>query len=655
MNGSLNFWIYILYTVLGLLLFSNCEIAIGATPIKSTIDSEEDMVSLDSAEPIELRDFIKKISVLIHKNVIIDNKALGQVQILAPRKVSRGEAYEIFLSALDYLSLGIVEIGSLIRIQPKREALVGSYAPVVTTGSVQYSDRVYTQIFPLHHVRAEYMRNTLAFIVSSSSLIAYEPSNSIILTDTGNNLRKVAEFLEIVDRPDSVSNREFIHLKYTSAGEIGKLILDLFKGETNLSGDALKVITIETSNSLFLTGPVEKIRRAREAIEEFDKPLQEGEADRNGIFVRPLMFSDAKKLASLLNAIAPQEKTESAQGVVRKKQNLQIVADEATNSLLFKGSLSAYRSMNGIVRRLDEAKAQVFVECEILSVSEENNFSFLPSLLAGSGKSDGADVKTIVGYQASAMTPLIVAQATNTTNSIGSTQAKSVVSTFSRDMTVGVFPGGSVGLPGLGKISPGALVTLMKTDVYSRVLSSPKLLIMDNEEGNLSVGETLLFRSSKPDSSGNMTESIEKENVDITLKLKPSMTGSNALNLMIEVETNSVFGFADGGMPQIAKRKARQLVNFKNGQTVLISGIQNMSRSNTEKKVPLLGSIPVLGYLFQSKSVENRNNFTFIFLTAHIMRGAEDLQILFEKRFKEMNPRKTGFVMGSSDMDGQGG
>lgn len=606
--------------------------------LKSLELAEGDLVSLDFPEPVDLRDFVSTIAYWTNKNVILDTKVVGKIQIVGPRKVTKAEAYEAFLSALDTMNLSVLETGQIIRIQPKREVSVGGGPQLIDSKRVVYSDRVFTQIFPLKFLTADVVRNVLANIVSAT-IFTSPSTNSVIMTDTGFNLRKVSEFLAIVDHASFHANYEFIRLKHAPASEAAKMMNDLFKNDPLVGGEKFKFVLDEPNNSLVILGPPASMKRARDFLTAYDKPLSNPNGHvQGGIYVRPLMFADAKKLASILNSISPNQ----ARASTKAAEKFDITADEATNSILFKGPVEAFRSMNGIIRKLDEAKDQVFLEFNILAISESNNFSFLPSLLGGAGKSDGTGTQTIVGYEAAAMTPLIMAQANP---SGGAQNATLMTNAFQNDLTLGVFPGATVNIPGIGKITPGALLRIMKNDSYGRTLHSPQILTLDNEEANFTVGQTYWYETSKLDPQGVLTKSPQKENVDLTVKVKPTMSGSSYLNLQVEIDSNSVQGFTPEGIPQIAKRKARQLVNLKNGQTILISGIQNLSRSKTEKSVPFIGSIPLIGYLFSSKAIENTMEYVLIFMTAHTVRGAEDLHAIYEKRVKDQDPSNAQAVL----------
>ncbi len=624
----------------GLWVYAPSSVAkpVASTPVVvSNATSAEGEISIDFPDAVELKDLVGLISRWTNKNVILDKRVTGKIQILAPNKVTKQVAYEAFLSAVDALNLMVLETGSLIKIVPKREGL-NSTPPLMDARSINHSDRVYTQIFPLKYAGAEAVRNTVSRLTASTALVAHVPTNVLILTESGANLKRVGEFIDIIDRSSGEGlHYEFIPVRNLAASRVAKKVTELFQRQG--SHDGPKVIVDERSNSLVLAGNKSIFAGIHQFVTMLDQAPTFGETSESKIYIYPLSFADAKKVAAVLNSISPPSKNASRPAA----DKIQITADEPTNSLLVGSSFAAYKTLNPIIRRLDRERAQVFIDVDVIGVSATNNFSFLPSLLGGSAQSDGTGTKTIVGYQASQMAPLIVSQVN--ANSQSSTNAKTVASAFSQDLTIGMFSGTRINVPGLGLISPGLLLTAMKTDAHGRSISSPKLLTMDNEEANFTTGTTFIYKTTATDDVGNMSQRPEKENTELSMKVKPSVGGSEYLTLEIELNANSIASYTEDGIPIIAKKKARQLVNLKNGQTVLISGIRNLNRSTNETTVPFLGSIPVLGWLFNSRKTENSSDYVFVFMTTHIIRGANDLQALYEKRFKEMDPRKSRLAM----------
>lgn len=575
-------------------------------------------ISLDFPDPVELESLVKQVSVWTKKNVVLGPAVKGKVQFIAPRKLTKEEAYQAFLSALDLLGFSVLETGHVIKVIAKREAQQS--LPDVRRG-LPFSDRVVTQVFPLKYASADQMRLIVSNLVSPTGVISYTPTNVLIVSDSGYNLWKVADMIALLDHRGSGFKVEYVGIHYRAASEIEKFVKEAFKGDKILGN--VRFFSEDANNTLILAGKQDDLRRVRDFIQEIDKPAQTQKSSRQGIFVRPLAFGDAKKMSAVLNALSPSTRQNTDRG------DLKISADESTNSLLISGSSHAFRRMNGIIRRLDIQKKQVYFKIEVLEIGESHNLSFLPSLLAGAGGAEGA--KTVVGFETQKMAPLVIGGAEGAT----AQQKLSSLSSFKDDLSVGVFSGTQVKFAGVGSFSPGAIISFVKADTTAKVLSSPHLLTAENEEASFSVGRQFIYKRADADEAGLITNSVEKERVELAVTLTPKVSSAgNDVRLDLSIDANTVTNVTEDGIPLVGKKKARQIVHLKNGQTILISGIQNTSRLEKVKKAPLLGELPVLGFLFTSRSKELTTSNTMIFVTAHVVVGSEDLKAIFKSKFE---------------------
>ena len=311
--------------------------------------------------------------------------------------------------------------------------------------------------------------------------------------------------------------------------------------------------------------------------------------------------------------------------------NVEITADESSNSLLITGSRSSYQSVNSILRKLDVRRSQVFVEADILDLSTTNNFNFSTSIFGGAKSGQNPIVTT---WQGKAFAPIIAAQTATPTPASGAAAAGAFAAD---DMTIGILSAKTVKIPGLGEFSPGALIKLIKTDDNTRVLSSPHIMTADNEEAKITVGEKVYFRSlSEPSATGIQTSKVEREDVDLSLTLKPTISNSNYVTMKVDIDASSFGGLdAVSQLPKIKKRKTGQVLTVKNGQTVVISGLVTTQEYETFQKIPLLGDIPIIGWLFRNSRIGHNTSNMVIFLTPHVVHGADDLAAIYQEKIKE--------------------
>ena len=236
-------------------------------------------------------------------------------------------------------------------------------------------------------------------------------------------------------------------------------------------------------------------------MKKFDIPVDDPSAQA-AIHVRPLDYADASKLSSTLSALASgsskrkrppgsrSSRSSSTASVADLGDGVKITADQASNSLLITGSRAAYEALNSIIRKLDVRRSQVFVEADILDINENNDLKFGWSLLSGSGSQEGA--KQIFGWQGGAGAQSLVTAVGSTTGAASASNLASLANVFAQDLSIGFMAGKSVEFAGM-KLTPSAVINLMKADGNATLLSSPHILTSNNEEAKITVGQTVFY------------------------------------------------------------------------------------------------------------------------------------------------------------------
>jgi general secretion pathway protein D len=629
----------------------------------AAVPAGQELVNIDFPEPTEIKDIIKAVALWTGKNVILDRNVNGKVQIISPRKVTKEEAYQAFLSALNLLALTTVETGKVIKIMPVRTAVKGNLKTFLGSSWTPMTDEIITQIVPLKYIDAKEIQATLSRIVTSNAMIAYPPTNTLIVSDSGYKVRRVLDILELLDVQGQQAQVAIVPIRYAEAKSIADKVSEIFKntsaatkGTSASSYRSYKIMTDERTNSVIIFGPPRTIADVKALVQKFDIPLDDP-SRQSTIHVRPLDYADAKKLASTLSALATGSKNTrtparrppvgGAPGaaaaaeplsVAELSDDVKIAPDESSNALLITGSHSAYQTINALIRKLDLRRSQVFVEADILDINMNSGFKFGTSIFAGRGGPNNTSIATT--WQAAPLSPLIAAQATQgaagATSATSQAQIEKVAGVFAQDMTVGILSGKEVEIAGLGKFRPGALIQMIKSDANTRILSSPHVLTANNEEASITVGEKIFFKTSDINpTTGTPIPKVEKEDVDLTLGIKPNISHANYVTLQINLESSSATLDSNTGLPKVNKRKTKQLVTVKNGQTVVVSGLVQTSEFQTFQKIPLLGDIPILGWLFRNSTVAHVRNNLMIFLTPHIIHGADDLAAVYKAKVEE--------------------
>ncbi len=624
-----------------------------------SVPEGRDLVNMDFPELTEIKDIIKAVAMWTNKNVILDRNVTGKVQMIFPKKVTKEEAYMAFLSALNKLNLTTVETGKVIKIMKVRDAVRGNLKTYLGSSWAPRTDELITQIIPLKYIDARQIQNTLSRIVSSNSMIAYEPTNTLIVSDSGYKIRRILEILELIDVQTQQPKVLIVPIKYSDPATISKKVNELLKpmagsrSQQRSAYNSFKILTDERSNSIIIFGPPRSIHDIRDLVKRFDTKVDDPQSQAT-IHVRPLDYADAKKLAGTLSSLATGNK--SGPGAIRRPpsqfsgndrgapsvaslgNDVKITAEESSNSLLITGSRTAYDSLNTLIRKLDTRQPQVYIKAEIFDLTDDNSLKLGTSIFAGFG-GEGTLAKGIGGWEAGGMAPLVMAQAQQAGlqngQALPASALQGVASSFSSDMNIGVLSGKGVSVPGLGTLSPGLLINLMKTDSNTRIVSSPQVLTSNNQEATVSVGETIFYKSSIKDAQGVVEPKPEKEPVDMSLTIKPNISHSNYLTLNIKLDSNSIQGWNEDNLPRVNKRKTTQIVTVKNGQTIVISGLMKTFESEVYKKIPLLGDLPVLGWFFRNSSLKSGTITLVIFITAYSIHGAADLAAIYEKQVED--------------------
>lgn len=635
-----------------LLVSSNMSFAQEEKVGADAIESGRELVNMDFPELTDIRDIIKAVSLWTGKNVILDRQVHGKVQIISPKQVTKEEAYQAFLSALNVLQLTPVETGKIIKILPIRAALKDNLKTYMGSQFTPRTDEVITQIVPLKYIDAKQIRSTLSRIVSSNAIIAYEPTNTLIISESGFKVQRILDIIQLLDVQTQQSQVAIVPIKYADAKSIAEKVRQIFTGggKGGSSYHTYKIMTDERTNAVIIFGPPRTIKDVRNLVKKFDTKVDDPSRQAS-IHVRPLDYADAKKLASTLSALTSSNsnsrtsrlrasplRTTAAKGapsstpsVAEVAEGVKISADESSNSLLITGSRSAYDAVNSIIRKMDVKKSQVFIETDVLDIGLNNDLSFGTSIFAGLP----TNYENVAAWEAGGMAPLVIGSAQGTDNQL--VNAADVAKTFANEFTFGVLAGDSVNVPGIGDITPGGIIKMLKSDSNTRVLSSPHILISNNEEGLFSSGKKIFFTSNKVnETTGTTTPTVEKEEVKLQLKIKPNISYSDYVTMTIELDADSLAGTdTKSGLPIISKRKTTQTVTVKNGQTVVISGLVETTESETYRKIPLLGDLPVIGWLFRNSILKKQKNNLVIFVTPHIVHGPQDLAEIYKEKLEE--------------------
>ncbi len=638
------------------LLFAVSLVTLLSPPVTAQLRSElpAGQVTLDFRD-VELQDLIQTISELTGRNFLYDDTVKGKVTIISPDTMTIDEAYQLFLSVLNVKGYTVVPSGKVNKIVPVKDAR-SENLPTVFGGHRQGTEQVVTRIVRLEHLDAENIASTILapLVPVTANILAYPPTNTLIITDSGANIDRLMRILRELDLPGSANVLEVIALEQADAEEAAKICTEVLNQpktarvrrtrneSVTTGGEAIsKVIPYKRTNSLIVMANTDDMALIKNLVSLLD---MESESRRSNINLYYLENADAETLAATLNEILSGIKTEArtagndrGSGSPLSAGPVTITADRPTNSLIVNANPEDYDVIRGIVEKLDIKRKQVYVEALILELSMDATQRLGVSL---QGAATYDDDSLIFGSSNQNTGPVGLGDALDSTG-IGVpsllTQAIDGLLTggFFKPITITGPNGNQITVPTLS-----VLIDISKTDSDVNILSAPRLLTSDNEEAEIIVGANVPIITGRLTDSGStglaQSVSVERQDVALILRFTPQVTEGNLVRLNVYQELTDIVP-ASAGLsasvgdpnevgPTFTKRVLRNTVLAENGKTVVLGGLIDTNVTESVTKVPILGDIPLLGWLFRRTSSQEEKTNLLIFINPRIIKDSSDLE-----------------------------
>ncbi len=595
---------------------------------------------------IELPVLAKFVSDVTGKNFIFDEQLKGKITIIAPSKLKIDDAFRLFTSVLELKGFTVTPSGvNAYKIIPS--AVAKQKGTAVVSGRLPVNESYIVRLIPLKHISSEEALGFLRPVVSRDGHIsAFTPGNLLLLIDSALNIEKVLKIIENIDRPSTVETPEIVYLRHAAAEDVARILNEGLKGMAKSPPRKVpfrsetRVVADTRLNAVVLFGPKGGRESMKRLIALLDVPSPEEQGRINVYF---LENADAEELAKVLEGVV--KSMETARPPAAKKgvkppgasARIVITPDEATNSLLIVASPSDYNNLVQVIKKLDRRRRQVYVEAMIVEASIDKlrelgarwrataKHKGEPVVIGGVGILDPTAIQSVI-YGLSGLT----AGGMGNFIDIPVIQVDSDGTTTTSTLTV----------PGFA-----ALFSLEEFSGVVNVLSTPQILTSDNKEAEIVVGENVPFitkRESDPSRTVSVFSSIERKDVGITLRITPQITEGDFVKLDIYQEISSVKQEPNTEVlisvgPTTTKRSTSTSVVVKDNQTVVIGGLMEEKKSATIDKVPLLGDLPLLGWIFKSESLTKEKTNLLVFLTPHIVRDAESMGRITEEKRREFD------------------
>jgi general secretion pathway protein D len=611
--------------------------ATQSTPEEESGSSDQ-FVSIDFNN-VDINVFIKFMSELTGTNFVVDQRVKGRVTIISPSKISLNEAYKVFESVLEVHGYTTVRAGDIVKIVPSPDARSKNITTLLREETADPEDKVITQLIPLKYADPDEIKRLFTPMVSKSSVIlSYQPTNMMIITDVHSNIRRLLKILKQIDVPGIGQEITIIPIKFADATKLVSLLNTVFKpARKPVKGAPESTVTMvadERTNVIVLLANEVDSLRIKQLITMIDKEAPRGKGKINVYYCEN---ASAEELAKVLQEVptqqagAPKGKVEAA--VIAGK--VRISADKATNSLIIMADQEDYIVLEEVIKKLDIPRSMVFIESLIMEVDMDKSLDIGIDWQAF-GDATIAGKKTVGGGSFS-------------DNLVPSISGGTVVNPFSGGgFTLGLITE-PVELAGFTLSNISAIINAIKTEDEFRILSTPQVLTTDNEEARITVGENRPYQTrSTTDPSGGTFESFEYRDVGKILKITPHVTEGRLVRMKISLEVTNIDQAStlttSSTLPVTQKRTVDTTVIVKDNQTVVIGGLIDDATIVNQTKVPLLGDIPVLGYLFRKQSDTNQKTNLYIFLTPRVIKSPIEADEILKDKREQIDTIKEGGI-----------
>lgn len=585
----------------------------------------------------DIRTLINTVSEVTGKNFIIDPRVKSKITVVSSKPMGKDELYEVFLSILQVHGFAAVPGEGIIKIVPDANAKQDA-VPTMPELEASFSDQLVTQVVPLVNVGANQLVPILRPLVPQQGhLAAYAPTNVLIITDRAANITRLMDVIRRIDRPGN-EEIELIPLEHASAAEVVRIINSLQQqpgndpnapGRPTLTAD-------ERTNSILVTGDKASRMRIRSIIAQLDAPLDSG-GNTQVIFLKYAVATDMVGILQGVSAkTAEQQQQQQGQGGGGSPGGVDIQADEANNALVITGPPAVINELERIIRMLDIPRAQVLIEAIIAEVSTDL-LSELGTQILFNGSDDG-----------------------NGDGPVGGT-------IFSEVFNLASLAGDSPSLPSSGLTLAagrrnggtdfGLILRALKNDAATNILSTPTLVTMDNVEAEVIFGQNVPFQTGGFANAGgggaggigvNPFLTFERQDVGLTLKVKPQINEGDAIKMVIEQEVSSVAPSSlESGGVVTNKRAIKTQVMVEDGEIIVLGGLIEDRFSDSKSKVPILGSIPILGRLFSFNSTTKVKSNLMVFIRPVILHGRQDNSYYTSHKYNLIRGRQSDANIGS--------
>ena len=563
-------------------------------------------------EEVDIKKVTQDIAQFSKKTIILDPRVKGKISIYSNATLDRDQVWNVFLRTIQVNGFSAISDNGFVRIVPENEATRD-----LNFALDERADYV-TEIIALKNRGTDEVLPMLKPITGRQSHLSSIPSiNSLLIVDRSSNVERIKDLSKDLDR-NNTAKISIIELSRLSATEAVR-ILDRLKAQNNPAINKFIAIPFTPSNSVIVSANDYITNNIRDTLKQLDDDVKTD----SSIEVIYLKFAKAQEVASILSSVSSRFKNSN------ERDQTVITHHEKTNSLVISSDQNNINNIKNLISKLDIRRAQVLVEAIIVELSETAaNTLGVESVFSGANSEEIPIGMTRLNSSGPDLVSIIGSASDEDNAALSSSAVASILN--------------SKGLvAGIGDLTPGednfaAIVNAIQEDKNSNILSKPSILAMDNETAKSSDGQEIPVTTGESLGSNNQNpfRTTSRQEVGISLEVTPQINEGNSVLLDIKIEVSGVAGVVSSGVDLITnKRTIETTALVENNEIMVLGGLIDEDLQENVNKVPVLGSIPIFGKLFQSSSESAVKRNLMIFIKPSIMTDAESSELISSEKY----------------------
>jgi len=573
----------------------------------------------------DLHEFTAQVAAITGKTFVVDPRLKGNVTVISSTPMDRDAIYALFLSVLRVHNFTATPSGDVIRIQ---QNATGKQTPGASGALTEIApEELVTRVVAAQNVEsAELVKILRPLIPQYGHIAAVAKPNVVIISDHADNIVRMMKIIEQIDVSDE-DEVIMVELKHAWVGTLVALLEKVAPDQLGRGASGpqrIQVIANERNNTLVVRGKPRPLAEILKLVDKLDQPSTADGAAQ----VVYLRHADAVAVAELLNGLA-QDLGEESEGA----KPVTIQADESLNAIVVRADRSQFNEISAILEKLDVRRSQVLIEAAIVEVSIDDG-SQLGVELAGvdaGGESTPLFTTSLNGVINTLLGSLVP-------NAEGNPDFISALGALGNTPSVA---GAKIDLD---DVSFGAVIQALSTNTDANLLSTPSILTLDNQEAKIFVGQEVPFRTGSftttGDGANNPFTTIQRENVGLELTVTPHVHDGKSVRLEVAQAVTNLLDTAIGedSLSDVvtSERTIETTVLAEDGQTIVLGGLIQDDISETTRKVPLFGDIPLLGRLFRSDSSTRTKRNLLVFLRPTVINTAEEAVTETQRKYQDI-------------------